>query len=480
MAPAGIPNCEASWSSGILPKGLRFWPPTGTYDSGGLFNRRPCEQPRPEIVRHDTKPYEQAPSVPYREQRDRWESAEGAVRVAATPAPAMAAEATRRGAPLPRMVFLWESFGPHHVDRCEACAQHFAGRYKVCGVEIATFDANYEWRGSIGSEGFRKVTLFPGVVSQKIGAMRCFFRIVRTCLKLRAKYIFFCNYNLPAVFFSAVVLRLLGRRLITMQDSKFDDKQRYLVKEIVKSILYAPYQAALAAGARSKAYLTFLGLPEDRVVIGYDTVSVERVRALAETLPAPDGVPHADRHFTIVARFVPKKNLSLALDAYAAYVARHPETARELHLCGSGELEGELRQQAERLGLKGVYFRGYLQEHEIARVLGSSLALILPSVEEQHGLVINEALAMGVPVLVSDNCGARDLLVRSGVNGFVFEPDNADGLAHFMAIIDQDIDEWTRLATGARQFQRPADTTLFVDAVEQVLTRFAPRRQTIR
>jgi L-malate glycosyltransferase len=417
--------------------------------------------------------------VPYREQRHRWDSAEGAARVVTAPASAMVAEAMPRGAPLPRMVFLWESFGPHHVDRCEACAEHFAGRYKVCGVEIATFDANYQWRGSIGSEGFRKVTLFPGVVSQKIGAVRCFFRIVRTCLKLRAKYIFFCNYNLPAVFFSAVVLRLLGRRLVTMQDSKFDDKQRYLAKEIVKSILYAPYQAALAAGARSKAYLTFLGLPEDRVIIGYDTVSVERVRALAETPPAPDGAPHADRHFTIVARFVPKKNLSLALDAYAAYVARHPHAPRDLHLCGSGELEGELRQQAERLGLKGVHFRGYLQEREIARVLGSSLALILPSVEEQHGLVINEALAMGVPVLVSDNCGARDLLVRSGVNGFVFEPDNADGLAYFMAIVDEDIDEWTRLAAGAGQFQRPADTTLFVDAVEQVLARFAPGRRPI-
>jgi len=89
-------------------------------------------------------------------------------------------------------------------------------------------------------------------------------------------------------------------------------------------------------------------------------------------------------------------------------------------------------------------------------------------------------LAMGVPVLVSDNCGARDLLVRSGVNGFVFEPDNAAGLAHFMAIVDEDIDEWTRLASGARQFQHAADTTLFVDAVEQVLARFAPSARRIR
>ncbi|HEV8028956.1 MAG TPA: hypothetical protein VGP50_16095, partial [Stellaceae bacterium] len=104
------------------------------------------------------------------------------------------------------MLFLWESFGPHHVDRCEACAAYFSDRYDVFGVEIATFDATYEWRGSIGSRHFSKVTLFPGVVSQKIGGLRCFYRIMTTCLRLRAKYLFFCNYNIPAVFFSAVVL----------------------------------------------------------------------------------------------------------------------------------------------------------------------------------------------------------------------------------------------------------------------------------
>jgi glycosyltransferase involved in cell wall biosynthesis len=391
-------------------------------------------------------------------------------------------EAPAREASLvpPRMLFLWESFGPHHVDRCEACAAYFGDRYDIFGVEIATYDANYQWRGSIGSRHFTKVTLFPGVVSQKIGGLRCFFRIVSTCLRLRAKYLFFCNYNIPAVFFSAVVLRLLGRRLITMQDSKFDDKQRYLFKEFLKSVLYRPYQAALAAGARSKSYLTFLGLPEGRVIVGYDTVSLDRVRAMAGVEPAPLGMPHAARHFTVIARFVPKKNLGLALDAYAAYAAQHPRAPRELHLCGSGELEAELKQQAERLGLKGVHFLGYLQEHEIARVLGSTLALILPSVEEQHGLVINEALAMGVPVLLSDNCGARDLLVRSGVNGFVFEPDNAAGLAHFMTIVDDDADEWTRLSVGARQFQDAADTKFFVAAVEQVLGALAPAKRSVR
>ncbi len=371
------------------------------------------------------------------------------------------------------MLFLWESFGPHHVDRCEACVAEFGDRYEICGVEIATFDANYQWRGSIGADAFAKITLFPGVVRQEIRTWRCFLRVLATCLRLRAKYVFLCNYDAPAIFFAAVALRLLGRRLVIMQDSKFDDKQRYLAKEALKSLLYRPYQAALVAGQRTKSYLAFLGIPERRIFIGYDTVSTARIRECAGSAPAPGGVPHAERHFTVVARFVPKKNLGLAIDAYAAYVAQAPGTPRPLHLCGSGELEPALREQVARLGLEGVHFRGYLQEREIAQVLGSSLALILPSVEEQHGLVINEAIAMGVPVLASDNCGARDLLVRSAVNGYIFEPDNVPGLAHFMQLLDRDREEWARLARGARRFDAAADTGLFVEAVGQVLSSFA-------
>src|SRR5262245_56833233 len=116
--------------------------------------------------------------------------------------------ACRRGRP--GIIFLWESFGPHHVDRCEACSTHFADSYDVYGVEIATFDANYQWRSSINSTQFVKFTLFPGLVRQKIGVIRCAFRVIAQCLQLRSRFIFMANYNEPSMFLSALVLCLLG------------------------------------------------------------------------------------------------------------------------------------------------------------------------------------------------------------------------------------------------------------------------------
>jgi hypothetical protein len=82
---------------------------------------------------------------------------------------------------------------------------------------------------------------------------------------------------------------------------------------------------------------------------------------------------------------------------------------------------------------------------------------------------VNEAIALGVPVLVSENCGARDLLVRSGVNGYMVEPDNAEGLAYLMGLLANDEREWRRLAANAQEFRALADTAYFVAGVMELL-----------
>ena len=98
----------------------------------------------------------------------------------------------------------------------------------------------------------------------------------------------------------------------------------------------------------------------DCVFEGYDTVSVARIRALAQAQPAPQGTPFALRHFTVIARQVPKKNLLLAIDAYARYRQAAGANARSLHLCGTGELQETLKADVARRKLAGVEFRGWL------------------------------------------------------------------------------------------------------------------------
>jgi glycosyltransferase involved in cell wall biosynthesis len=368
----------------------------------------------------------------------------------------------------PRILFVWEKFGPYHMDRCEACAQRLGASFEVLGLEIASHGV-YQWDPTGPGRAFSKLTLFPGRHSEQLGQWRYFRAMLRAALSSRARHVFLCGYQYPPVFFAALALRLMGRKVIVMNESKFDDKERRIPLECLKVLLYRPYHAALIGAPRAAAYLEFLGVPPERMALGYDTVSLERVRALAKSPPAPQGVAHGARHFTIIARFVPEKNLAFALAAYARYREIAGANPRELHICGSGPLEAELKDLVARQRIAGVRFLGFIQEDGIARTLASSLALLLPSVEEPFGLVVNEALAVGVPAIVSTNCGARDLLVRNGVNGFVVEPDNLEGLAQVMARLDREPEEWARLAQNTRRFWGVADTTAFAEGVERLL-----------
>ena len=76
---------------------------------------------------------------------------------------------------------------------------------------------------------------------------------------------------------------------------------------------------------------------------------------------------------------------------------------------------------------------------------------------------------MGVPILCSDRVGARDSLVRAGVNGYVFEPDNAQGLARLMGQISGDETLWRAFAEAALSFAEKGDATRFAEAVAELV-----------
>ncbi len=364
-------------------------------------------------------------------------------------------------------MFLWENYGPLHVDRCDAVARAMPDR-PVVGIEVLSRSSEYDWVSEAG-ENFQKITLSSPTDYRAWSP----WKIIPAILKQRPQAVFFCHYQRPEILVTAAVVRACGIATFSMNDSKFDDYPRDLWRELVKSLFFLPYQGALAGSKRSADYLRFLGVPANRIVGGYDAVSTSRIRHLAGAPPAPGGAPFADRHFTIIARLLPKKNIATVLRALA--ILASAGKARRLVVCGSGPLEVELKHLAKDLGLSSlVEFRGFVQTSEVCATLAQSLALVLASSEEQFGQVIPEALSLGVPVLVSDNCGARDHLVRTGVNGFIFEPDNVEGLANLMNLISSSEPMWRSMAEAALRMSEKGDVSYFVAGVCELLRTSAP------
>ncbi len=368
-----------------------------------------------------------------------------------------------------RCVFVWENLGPMHEDRLAAVACRFPGLIRA--IQFWPTSDTYAW--SAREHAVPTETMLPQP-RVRLGAGFA-LRLYRACRRGGAGDVYLCHYQLWQVAMVAILLRLAGCRVFCMVDSKFDDYPRSLGREIGKSLLLAAYSGAFVSADRARDYLRFLGFRRRPIVLGYDSLSVDRIREQAPSPPAPKGTAHAEREFLIVARLVPKKNLELALEAYADWRKRTGRT-RRLRIVGSGPCAQALRQRAADLGIAdSVIFAGAAQTEEISAALSQALCLILPSHEEQFGLVVIEAMAMGVPPLVSANAGAVDLMIDNGVNGWIIDPRSSLALTAAMERLDADVAAWTAMATAARDDSTRGDSAIFAAGVE-TLMQSQPRR----
>jgi L-malate glycosyltransferase len=362
---------------------------------------------------------------------------------------------------------VWAQYSAYHIDRCEAVALRLAGRANVIAVEVATTSHDYAWEPSGAVAGAKKVTLFPG---QSFDEIHWFARLraMASALSPCDIVLIGLGYAAPDVILLSWFLRLRGKTVVVLSESKFDDRPRGIVSELAKAAALRCYSAAIVGGRRHHDYFRFLGFRRRSVMPGYDGVSLERVRQGGDVAPA--GADWATRPFVYVGRFVGKKNLGTLLDAFAIYVGLADEGARPLILVGSGELEAGLRAQAGALGIdRLVQFTGFLPADAVSRQLSGALCLVLPSIEEQWGLVVNEALAFSLPVIVSSAVGSRDALVRNLENGFVVEPHAATSLATAMLTLARDRGTWERMVAASGRRAWLGDTERLADAVELLI-----------
>jgi len=374
----------------------------------------------------------------------------------------MAASDTRR------IAVLFAQFSAYHIDRCQAVARRFEGRAEVLAVEVATSSATYAWEASGDVAGARKVTLFPGASYDAVSWPRRLWKQLGALWRCDTVFVGI-GYNQPDIILLSWLLALLGVQVVLLSESKFDDKPRRATKELCKALLLAPYSAAIVGGHRHIDYFRFLGFGKRRILPGYDTVGLDRVRAMGGGQLAPEGTPFAKRDFVFVGRFVGKKNLIELVEGYALYAKAAGNGARRLILIGSGEQESAIRTAANTHGVSElVEFPGFLGANEVAERLAGGLALVLPSVEEQWGLVVNEALAFGLPAIVSPAVGSGDLLVRNLQNGFVIELGAPEGIAAAMHALADDEGLWQRMVAVSHQRAWLGDTERLADAAEAI------------
>ena len=252
--------------------------------------------------------------------------------------------------------------------------------------------------------------------------------------------------------------RLNGVRVIMQNESTAVDHQRGSWKERFKRTVFSQCDGFFCFGEQSARYLTNLGVPISKILLRKNAVDNQALRmaydqALPTRLQQQLALSLKPNNFLFVGRLIAFKNLPMLLACFAEARQQAPEaTDWGVILLGDGPEQARLEQQIKSLNLTdAVRLLPGRPWFRVPDVLALASVLVLPSTSEPWGLVVNEAMACGLPVLVSNRCGCVPDLVHDGQNGFVFDPGQAAALTyHLVQFMRKRVDR-EQLARSAEQ-----------------------------
>ncbi len=378
----------------------------------------------------------------------------------------------------PSVAVIFHHIGPYHHARLNAAAD----KLSVTGIEWSArgYDA---WGAAEAPARYTRLSLFTEAADYYPGGRR---RREAFCWALEQ-----ANPDVVAVngwnnFGSLAAARCCmeqGIPMVVMSESARGDEPRTLWKEIIKRRIVDLYAAALVGGQRHFEYLVELGMPRERIFTGYDVVDNDWFarRAIeirnshlrrgyggqaAFEIRKKYALP--ENYFLASARFIEKKNLSSLIRAYAEYREKWKgDTPWDLVLLGDGPMRDTLNTQLATLNLQAqVHLPGFKPYDELPVYYGLAKAFVHASTTEQWGLVVNEAVASGLPVIVSNRCGCVPELVQD--NGFTFDPANESELAErLLQMASLSADERRRLGEASYRIAANFAPDRFGEGLEQ-------------
>jgi glycosyltransferase involved in cell wall biosynthesis len=377
--------------------------------------------------------------------------------------------------------------------------------WEVVALETAEGDATYDWeKAESAGVFFPRRTVFTDRIYEQIPASELRRGVRRALDDLKPAAVAVAGWGTADARACLAWCKKNQAQAIVMSETRAADGRRVWWKEWLKSRIVRRYDGALCGGESHKRYLIELGIPTKRIAIGYNVVDnalfFNKAKRDGEVFQDPVGDAKSDPYFLASNRFVERKNLGRLIQAYAKYAESYQrggvKSIWPLVLLGDGELRGELEALCVGLGLQFanseqaknlkrnsyklktskecglVVFPGFQQIGELPSFYAGAGAFVHPALEEPWGLVINEAMASGLPVLSSRNVGAAEELVIEGKTGYLFDPKSVEEMAGALVkIVGLEPEE--RLAMGRAAFEqveRVAPLKAFGEGLANLLT----------
>ena len=350
---------------------------------------------------------------------------------------------------MPRVAAIIVNLVPYHHARWEAYAVVTEAETHL--VELTDRD-EFKVLECSKEAHFHRHTLFPksGTEGRNIA-----LRMMEALDAIRPDVVCVSGWGLPV---SMAAMKWAAARsvpIVMLSESNEFDEARSAIKEFIKRRLVGLCSSGLAGGSPQADYLVKLGMPRETVFLGYDVVDNRFFEEKSQEFRAGTRESCAQKspYFFACARFGKKKNLPALIRAYARYLEMaKTSTVFDLVIAGDGEQRVAIEVMIRECGVHDhVHLVGAKGYTELPTYYAQAVALIHASTTEQWGLVVNEAMASGLPVLVSNRCGCAADLVREGENGWTFDPTNEEQIADLMLRISSSEEARAKMGAKSRE-----------------------------
>lgn len=307
-------------------------------------------------------------------------------------------------------LLLWERMGDYHRARVKALV-NLKGAENVWAGDLGAADGMYGWESG-NSEG-NYFCLSPKPVN-KVGSLEAFSAFKKLVKKEKITHVSIPGYGRLAYLLMILWSYLSGRKVLIFAESWYPGN---ILLDRMKGLFLCCFtDSCFVSGERAKMhFINRLLYPSKKIRIGYSVVDNQHFSgSISEKQNPPQ--------LLCIARFSEEKNLELLINAFKK---SDLSKSWELVIAGSGPLQQKLTELVENYPISLVNWLSYT---ELPKIYSKASCFVLPSKFEPWGLVANEAMAAGLPIILSDKVGALPDLLVENENGWSFSSGNLEEL----------------------------------------------------
>jgi glycosyltransferase involved in cell wall biosynthesis len=313
-----------------------------------------------------------------------------------------------------KILLLWDRMGDYHRARWKALA-NIIGNKNCHAADLGKGDKLYKWSNTEKNSQYHLLSEKPVEEVKPFEALTAYKKIIR---ENSITHVCIPGYGRLAYILMLIWSRINGIKVLMFAESWYPgntitDKLKGLLIKYTTNISFV-------SGKRAKEhFIKRLKYPEQKIIEGYSTIDNKHFASSTVEKTKPP-------QLLCVARFAPEKNLPMLIEAFQG---SHLSKSWRLKIVGGGPQKELLKNM---IGKSNIELTDWLKYDKLPDLYASSSCFILPSIFEPWGLVVNEAMAAGLPVILSNEVGAIPDLLEKDNNGWSFDAKNKKELINIL------------------------------------------------